>query len=180
MSHWISGCASHRADLFVQRGQTGTTYRKGVLLGTSQTARVVRTTYVTSHLAWPLPTPLFSDHSTRLVRTVGPFGGLPVRKYQRTGTGPSHSRGTSTIPLSPTVLLTLPPPPFVIPPPGGNAHLAQKVLKILGAKGAKEKFYKALNAPKLIYTVILCCTLVVLPPRGRTITTLVGRLQGGG
>ena len=85
-------------------------------------------------------------------------------------------------------VLYLTPPPFVIPPPatppplGGNGHLVQKAQKILGVKGAKENCYKAPNAPKLIYTVILWCSLGVQsppPPRGGTITTLVGRLPGG-
>jgi hypothetical protein len=61
--------------------------------------------------------------------------------------------------------------------------LAQKAWMILGAKGATENFYKAPNAPKLIYTVILWYSFVVQPlppPRGGTVTTLVGRLQGGG
>jgi hypothetical protein len=42
-----------------------------------------------------------------------------------------------------------PPPPF-----GGNGHLALKALKLLGAK---ENFYQAHKAPKLIYTVTPPC-----------------------
>ena len=66
----------------------------------------------------------------------------------------------------------------------------------LGVEAGKENFYKAPNAPKLIYTVILWCSFVVQsppPPEGEpslreppppkwggTVTTLGGRLQGGG
>ena len=49
-------------------------------------------------------------------------------------------------------------------PPGANRYLAQKAWEIPGAKGAKEKFYKAPNTPKLIYTVILWYHFVVNPP----------------
>ena len=57
-------------------------------------------------------------------------------------------------------------PPIEIPPPptGGTVTLAQKAEEILGAEGAKENVYKALKAPKLIYTVILWYRFVVRPP----------------
>ena len=75
---------------------------------------------------------------------------------------------------------------------GGDSHLAQTAYKILGAKGAQDNFYKAPNAPKLIYPVILWDSLVVQSPPalrtggnrhfvtsslpwGGTVTTLVGR-----
>ena len=49
-----------------------------------------------------------------------------------------------------------PPPPCNLPPPpGGEPSLGSKSIEILGAKGAKENFYKAPNAPTLIYTVML-------------------------
>ena len=67
------------------------------------------------------------------------------------------------------------PPPFAISPPGGNSHLAQKAYKILGAKGAKENFYKVPNAPKLIHTVTPWYSFVVQspppPPQGETVTS---------
>ena len=61
--------------------------------------------------------------------------------------------------------MQIPPPPSL----RGNRHLAQKAQEILGAEGARENFYKALKAPKLIYTVILWYRFVVQsppPPRG--------------
>ena len=83
-----------------------------------------------------------------------------------------------------------PPPPLELTPPRwGTVTLAQKAQEILGAKGAKENFYKA---PKLIYTVILWYRFVVrfpppprggepslCDPRGGTSPTKGGTFQGG-
>ena len=77
----------------------------------------------------------------------------------------------------------LPPPPR--PPVGGDRHLAQQALKVLGAKGAREDVHKAPEAPKLIYTVILWYGLAVqspLPPpplRDRHFMTVPRPPMGG-
>ena len=89
---------------------------------------------------------------------TGALGGGGTPPSQRPVTWPRSASAS-------TVNGGKPPPPLAIPPPPGNRHLAQKALKIPGAKGAKGNLYKA---PKLIYTVILWYSFVVQcpPPRG--------------
>ena len=78
----------------------------------------------------------------------------------RANNGRCSGRTVSASNVQPTLYppCNAPPPCNPAPPPGGNGHLAQKALKILGAK---ENFYKA---PKLIHTVILWYSFVVQSP----------------
>ena len=74
-----------------------------------------------------------------------------------------------------------PPPPFAMPPLGGERSLGPKSIE---NTRRQRNFYKAPRAPKLINTVILWYRFLVQPPPppcgGGTVTTFVGRLQGGG